>query len=365
VISLLDALARPFLGLLDPEDAHRLAIRALGIPPYVKRVRDDPRLAVRACDLHFPNPIGVAAGFDKHAEVWDALLRLGFGFVEVGTVTLRPQPGNPRPRVFRLAHDEGVINRLGFNSAGADIALRRLAAHTRSGGVVGINIGANKDSTDRSSDYVRLIEMFAPSVSYFCVNISSPNTPGLRDLQRGRALEELLAAVTGARMRAAERSLAPPVLVKIAPDLTLPDLDDLVEAARKHRVDGMIVANTTLARPRSLRDRDGAKQQGGLSGRPLFALSTRMLAETYVRVEGAFPLIGVGGIDSGEAAVAKIRAGALLIQLYTAFIFHGLRLLPTIKAELSRAVARAGCDSIAALVGTDAAALTAQSWPQQ
>ena len=363
MISLLEALARPLLGFLDPEDAHRLAIRALAIPPYVKLVQDDARLAVRAFGLNFPNPIGIAAGFDKHAEVADALLRLGFGFVEVGTVTLRPQPGNPRPRVFRLARDHAVINRLGFNSEGADVALRRLAARVRLGGIVGINIGANKDSADRARDYVRLIEMFAPVVSYFCVNISSPNTPGLRDLQRGRALDELLDAVTEARARAARPLGMTPVLVKIAPDLTLPELDDLVTAARKHRVDGMIVANTTLSRPRGMHDWHNAKQAGGLSGRPVFALSTRMLAETYVRTEGAFPLIGVGGIDSGETALAKIRAGALLLQLYTAFIFHGLRLLPSIKAELSQAMARESCESIAALVGVDAGALTAESWP--
>ncbi len=363
MISLLEALARPLLGFLDAEDAHRLAIRALAIPPYVKLVQDDARLTVRALGLNFPNPIGVAAGFDKHAEVPDALLRLGFGFVEVGTVTLRPQRGNPRPRVFRLARDHAVINRLGFNSEGADVALRRLAARVRLRGVVGINIGANKDSADRARDYVRLVEMFAPVVSYFCINISSPNTPGLRDLQRGRALDELLDAVTEARARAARPSGMTPVLVKIAPDLTLAELDDLVTAARKHRVDGMIVANTTLSRPRGMHDRHNAKQAGGLSGRPVFALSTRMLAETYVRVEGAFPLIGVGGIDSGQAALAKIRAGAVLVQLYTAFIFHGLRLLPTMKAELSQAVTRDGCENIQALVGTDAAALTAERWP--
>jgi dihydroorotate dehydrogenase len=360
VISLLEAFARPLLGLLDPEDAHRLAIRALGIPPHVKLVRDDRRLATRAFGLHFPNPVGMAAGFDKHAEVPDALLRLGFGFVEVGTVTLRPQRGNPRPRVFRLARDRAVINRLGFNSEGADAVLRRLGARAQRGSVVGINVGANKDSANRAGDYVRLVEMFASVVSYFCINISSPNTPGLRELQRAGVLDELLAAVMEARARTAA-SRATPVLIKIAPDLTLPELDDLVASARKHRIDGMIVTNTTLSRPSDLRERSAAKQPGGLSGKPLFALSTRMLAETYVRVERAFPLIGVGGIDSGAAALAKVRAGASLVQLYTAFIFHGLRLLASIKAELADALGRE--DSLDPLVGVDAAALTAERWP--
>jgi dihydroorotate dehydrogenase len=294
----------------------------------------------------------------------DPLLRLGFGFVEVGTVTLRPQGGNPRPRVFRLRADRAVINRLGFNSEGAELALRRLAARAHFGGIVGINIGANRDSADRAADYVHLIEMFAPVVSYFCINISSPNTPGLRELQRGRALDELLAAAMDARANAASRSGNTPVLVKIAPDLTLAELDDLVAAARKHRIDGMIVANTTLSRPLDLRECNTAKQTGGLSGRPLCALATRMLAETFVRVEGAFPLIGVGGIDSGAAALAKIRAGASLVQLYTAFIFQGLRLLPSIKSELSDALTREDCDSLEPLVGTDAAALTAEKWPR-
>jgi dihydroorotate dehydrogenase len=358
VISLLEAFARPLLGLLDPEDAHRLAIRALGIPPHVKLVRDDRRLATRAFGLHFPNPVGMAAGFDKHAEVPDALLRLGFGFVEVGTVTLHPQRGNPRPRVFRLARDRAVINRLGFNSEGADAVLRRLGARAQRGSVVGINVGANKDSANRAGDYVRLVEMFASVVSYFCINISSPNTPGLRELQRAGALDELLAAVMEARART---SRATPVLIKIAPDLSLTELDDLVASARKNRVDGMIVTNTTLSRSRDLCELTAAKESGGLSGKPLFALSTRMLAETHVRVERAFPLIGVGGIDSGAAALAKIRAGASLVQLYTAFIFHGLRLLASIKAELADALQRE--DSLDPLVGVDAAALTAERWP--
>jgi dihydroorotate dehydrogenase len=363
VIGLLDTIARPMLRMLDPEDAHRLAIHALRFPPFVKLVADDPRLAVRAFGLNFPNPIGMAAGFDKHAEVPDALLKLGFGFVEVGTVTPVAQRGNPRPRIFRLNRDQGVINRLGFNSEGADRVLRRLAARANGGGIVGVNIGANKDSSDRIADYVRLIETFAPVVSYFSLNISSPNTPGLRELQRAKVLDSLLARVVDARARMSREAGTTPVLVKIAPDLTLNELDDIVGAARRHRVDGMIVGNTTVARPRGLHDLATASEAGGLSGRPLFALATRMLAETYVRVEGAFPLIGVGGIDSGEAALAKIRAGACLIQLYSAIVFHGLRLVPAIKSDLTKALRGHGHRKIGELVGADAAAMTAEKWP--
>jgi dihydroorotate dehydrogenase len=363
VIGLLESLARPLLRMLDPEDAHRLAIQALKVPPFVKLVADDPRLAVRAFGLDFPNPIGMAAGFDKHGEVPDALLKLGFAFVEVGTVTPMPQSGNPRPRVFRLNRDQAVINRLGFHSDGAVAVRSRLAARAENGGIVGLNIGANRDSTDRIADYVRLIETLAPVASYFSVNISSPNTPGLRGLQQGEMLDSLLARVMEARTRVSRETGTIPLLIKIAPDLTLAELDGIVSAARKHRIDGMIVGNTTLARPPTLRERPIATEAGGLSGRPLFALATRMLAETYVRVEGAFPLIGVGGIDSGEAAVAKIRAGACLVELYSALVFHGLQLVATIKSELSDALRRGGWSRIDQLVGLDATKLTAQSWP--
>jgi dihydroorotate dehydrogenase len=363
VIGLLEPLVRPLLRLLDAETAHRLAIHALKFPPFVKLVADDPRLAVRAFGLNFPNPVGMAAGFDKHAEVPDALLRLGFGFVEVGTVTLRPQPGNPRPRVFRLHRDEALINRLGFNSEGAVVVLRRLAARVNEGGIVGINIGANKESADRIGDYVRLIDTFAPVVSYFAVNISSPNTPGLRDLQQAETFDELLVRVMEARARMSRAAGITPVLIKIAPDLTLGELDDIVGAARRHRVDGMIVGNTTVARAPTLHDRAAARQPGGLSGRPLFALATRVLAETYVRVEGAFPLIGVGGIDSGETALAKIRAGACLIELYSALVYHGLRLVAGIKSDLSSALLSGGYAAIDEIVGADAAAITAERWP--
>jgi dihydroorotate dehydrogenase len=364
VIGAFEHLARPLLAGLDPEDAHRLTIALLKFAPLPRAGEDDRQLGVRAFGLNFPNPVGMAAGFDKHAEVPDALLRLGLGFVEVGTITPQPQPGNPRPRVFRLEADAAVINRLGFNSQGADRALRRLARRAYKGGIVGVNIGANKNSSDRIGDYVRLIELFAPVTSYVTINVSSPNTPGLRDLQRASVLGELLARVIEARERAARNAGPTPLLLKIAPDLSLSELDDIVGVARASRVDGMIVGNTTVARPPSLRETERAKESGGLSGRPLFPLSTRMLAECFVRVENAFPLVGVGGIDSGAAALAKIRAGATLLQLYSALVFRGLALVGEIKAALIGVIAREGREGLSDLVGADAAAVTAEPWPQ-
>jgi dihydroorotate dehydrogenase len=363
VIRAFDALSLPVLRWLDPEDAHRLAIQGLRFLPPGKPQADDPKLAVRAFGLNFPNPIGMAAGFDKSAEVPDALLRLGFGFVEIGSVTPKPQSGNPRPRLFRLERDEAVINRMGFNNDGAETALRRLAARAQHGGIVGVNVGANKDSPDRVNDYVKLIETFAPVASYFTVNVSSPNTPGLRNLQEGALLDDLLARVIDARQRVRESAGDTPVLLKIAPDLSLAQLDDVVQVARSRRVDGMIVSNTTIARPSTLREEMRAKEQGGLSGRPLFRLSTRMVAETYVRVEGAFPLIGVGGVDSGGAALTKIRAGASLIQLYSSLVYKGLGLVDEIKRDLTSTLLRTGRDSLSEIVGSDAATLTAEAWP--
>jgi dihydroorotate dehydrogenase len=363
VIRAFDTFSLPLLRWFDPEDAHRLAIQGLRLLPPVRLRPDDPKLAVRAFGLNFPNPIGMAAGFDKNAEVPDAVLRLGFGFVEIGTVTPRPQAGNPRPRLFRLERDQAIINRLGFNNDGADAVLRRLAARARLGGIVGVNVGANKDSADRVGDYVRLIETFAPVASYFTVNVSSPNTPGLRNLQQASALDDLLAKVIDARERVRQNAGDTPVLLKIAPDLSLTDLDDVVHIARSRRVDGMIVANTTLARFATLRETARAKEQGGLSGRPLFRLSTRMVAETYVRAEGAFPLIGVGGIDSGGAALTRFRAGASLIQLYSPLIYKGLSLVEDIKRDLSSTLLRTGRESLSEIVGADAATITAEDWP--
>jgi dihydroorotate dehydrogenase len=363
VIRAFDAFSLPLLRWFDPEDAHRMAIQGLRLLPSVRSRPDDDKLAVRAFGLNFSNPIGMAAGFDKSAEVPDALLRLGFGFVEIGTVTPKPQAGNSRPRLFRLERDEAVINRMGFNNDGADAVLRRLAARAHLSGIVGVNIGANKDSADRVADYVTLIETFAPVASYFTVNVSSPNTPGLRNLQQSAALDDLLARVIDARERVRRNAGDSPVLLKIAPDLSLAELDDVVQIARSRRVDGMIVANTTIARPSSLREAGRAKEQGGLSGRPLFRLSTRMVAETYVRAEGAFTLIGVGGIDNGGAALTKIRAGASLIQLYSSLVYKGLGLVDDIKNDLAATLLRTGRDTLSEIVGADAATITAEDWP--
>jgi dihydroorotate dehydrogenase len=363
VIRAFDALTLPLLRRIDAEEAHRLAISGLRFLPQVRRRDDDPRLATRAFGLNFPNPVGLAAGFDKSAEVPDAMLRLGFGFVEIGTVTPKPQVGNQRPRLFRLAPDYGVINRMGFNNDGAEVVLRRLAARANHGGIIGVNVGANKDSADRTADYVKLVETFAPVASYFAVNVSSPNTPGLRNLQQAPALDNLLSRVIDARERSRAQAGDCPVLLKIAPDLSLIELDDVVQIARSRRVDGMIVANTTLMRPPNLRDAQRAIEQGGLSGRPLFKLSTRMLAETYVRVEGAFPLIGVGGIDSGGTALMKIRAGAALVQLYSSLVFKGLGLIEEIKRDLVSVLERTKHASLSEIIGADAAQITAEPWP--
>jgi dihydroorotate dehydrogenase len=363
VIGLFDRLSRPFLRALDPEDAHTLAVKALRYVPLAKSPPDAGELHVQAFGLNFPNPVGLAAGFDKNGQVPDALLRLGFGFVEVGTVTPRAQFGNPKPRLFRLDADQGVINRLGFNNDGAAAVHARLAARQNAEGILGVNIGANRDSVDRAADYARLVETFADVASYFTVNVSSPNTPGLRDLQQAKALDDLLARVLDSRERNRFRAGVTPVLLKIAPDVTLSDLDDIVGVARKRRVDGMIVGNTTVTRPTALRERERAREQGGLSGRPLFKLSTRMLAETFVRAEGAFPLIGAGGIDSGATAIAKIKAGATLLQLYTGMVYRGIGVVTEIKADLAAAIKRGYRNSLAAMIGNDAATITAESWP--
>ena len=354
--ALLD-LALPFARLLDPETAHSLAIRALSALPAQAAPADDSRLAVEMCGLRLPNPVGLAAGFDKEAEVPDAMLGAGFGFVEVGTITPRPQPGNARPRNFRLVEDRAIINRYGFNSGGHGPAKRRLEARRGRAGIVGVNVGANKDSTDRAADYVAGIEAFASLASYFTANVSSPNTPGLRDLQEERALDDLLGRMLEARDRAAPGI---PLMLKIAPDLALQHLDGVIQVARRRGIDGLIVSNTTIGRP-PLKSAH-RQETGGLSGRPLFPLSTRMLAESYVRVEGAFPLIGVGGIDSAETAIAKIEAGASAIQLYSALVYEGLGLVTRIKQGL-RAKLEAEKLTMTALTGRGAHALIEQPFP--
>lgn len=351
MMGLFDSFALPFLHGLDAERAHNVTVAALAALPLPPAQEDDPILAQNVFGLDFPNPVGMAAGFDKDARAPDPLLRLGFGFAEVGTLTPRPQAGNPRPRLFRLHADRGLINRFGFNNAGHEKAREKLLRRAAHGGVVGVNIGANKDSSDRAADYVAGVKCFADLASYFTVNISSPNTPGLRDLQQVGALDDLLARVMEARDEAAENLPRRPVLLKIAPDLALADLDGVVRVARERGVDGMIVANTTLSRPETLRD-DLQGETGGLSGAPLFALSTQMLAQTFTRVEKQFPLVGVGGVDSPEAAWAKIEAGATLIQLYSALVYEGLGLVARIKQGLAERLRARNLDGVGSAVGS-------------
>jgi dihydroorotate dehydrogenase len=341
------ALATPLLLRLPPEAAHRATIAALKYAPLPPKTASPPALAVAAFGLDFPNPIGMAAGFDKNAEVAGALLALGFGFVEVGTLTPRRQSGNPRPRLFRLARDGALINRMGFNNDGYDAARARLAARPARG-IVGVNIGPNRDAADRVADIALGVKTFAPYAAYFAVNVSSPNTPGLRDLQQRAAFDELAARVAEAREQAAARR---PLLVKIAPDLDLRGLDDVVEVCVKRGVDGLIVANTTIARPASLEGRDRG-EAGGLSGRPLFESSTRMLARAYLRSGGALGLIGGGGVETAETALAKIEAGATLVQVYTGLVYRGPALVGEILDGLALAVERRG--PLAAFVGTRA-----------
>jgi dihydroorotate dehydrogenase len=355
---------RWLLSLDDAERAHNLALYGLRFARILPRSqRDDPLLASQAFGLAFPNPIGVAAGLDKNAQAVDAVLHRGFGFAEVGTLTPRRQDGHEPPRVFRLLEDEAIINRFGFNNCGHEDALLRLLRRAHRPGIVGINIGANKDSLDRMADYVMGIEVFAPVASYFAVNISSPNTAGLRDLQEERAFDDLLARVLDARDRVSERVGRKPIILKIAPDLALEALDALVAVARRRKIDGMIVSNTTVSRPIQVRD-PLRLQTGGLSGCPLFNLSTRMLAETFVRVEGDFPLIGAGGIDSGKAAWQKIRAGATLLQLYTSLIYKGPPLLDDIKSELVELTRIGQYKNISDVVGCDADSRISEPWPE-
>lgn len=334
MIEILDALARPLLQKLDPETAHRLTIKALSLWPARAPQLDDPRLAVSAFGLQFPNPLGLAAGFDKDGEAVDAMLGMGFGFVEVGTVTPRPQPGNPRPRLFRLSKDEAVINRFGFNSSGHAAVRDRLARRQTKGGIVAVNLGANKDSSDRAADYVEGIHAFGGLAKIFVINVSSPNTPALRDLQQDQALDDLLARVLEVRDAIAAECGRKPIILKIAPDLSLGELDAIIRICRARRIDGLSISNTTISRPPALHDQVLAKETGGLSGRPLFTLSTRLLAQAYLRVERQFPLIGIGGIDSAATALAKIEAGASLIELYSALVFKGPRLISEIKSGL-------------------------------
>jgi dihydroorotate dehydrogenase len=351
-------IALPLLRHLPPETAHRATIRALslGLGPR-DREPDSPRLASRLWGRDFTNPIGLAAGFDKGAEVPDGMLALGFGFVEIGTVTPRPQAGNPKPRLFRLDEDQALINRLGFNSEGLAVAARRLEARRKQAtgiGPLGANIGRNRETGDEIEDYVACVRRLAPLVDYLAVNISSPNTPGLRELQRKSAVARLMEALLAARALAAPRD-PPPLLLKIAPDLSAWERVDLAAAALSSGVDGLIVGNTTVARPDTLRSPQ-AHEPGGLSGRPLFDPSTALVAEMARLTGGKIPIVGVGGIASGADAYAKIRAGACLVQLYTALVYRGPGLVRRIKHELDALLAHDGFAHLAQAVGSPAPA---------
>ena len=332
---------RPLLFTLDPERAHALTLAGLRTGLLPAAAPDDPILRTTLAGLDLPNPVGLAAGFDKDVGVPDAMLRLGFGFVEAGTVTPRAQAGNPRPRIFRLPGQQAVINRLGFNNQGLEAALVRLRARSGRPGIVGVNLGANKDADDRIADYVTGVRAAASLASYLTVNISSPNTPGLRALQDRAALADLVAAVMAARGR-----IATPVFVKVAPDLMPGEIDDIARVAIDGGIDGLIVSNTTLSR-----DGVGSTEAGGLSGAPLFERSTAVLRAMRSATGAALPLIGVGGIGSGADAYAKLGAGASAVQLYTALIYHGPALVGRIKAELAALLRRDGFASVAAAVG--------------
>ncbi|WP_127088802.1 quinone-dependent dihydroorotate dehydrogenase [Aquabacter cavernae] len=347
------ALARPALSFISPETAHGLAISALkaGIVPGFSEP-DDPVLRTSLWGRDFPNPIGLAAGFDKHAEAVDALLLLGFGFVEAGSVTPRAQPGNPKPRLFRLDEDEAVINRFGFNSQGLEPFVARLSKRTRRG-IVGANLGKNKLTEDAAEDYVAGITATAPHADYLVCNLSSPNTPGLRALQARAAMQDLVARAIAARNAAVpEPAKRPPLLVKIAPDLDDAALEDVCAVALATGVDGIILGNTTISRPAGLRS-SHKEEAGGLSGRPLFALSTERLGALARLLGGRLPLIGCGGVASGADAYAKVRAGAHLVQVYSAMVFHGPGLVRDIKRDLAARLKADGFRSLTEAVGAD------------
>jgi dihydroorotate dehydrogenase len=358
VIGAVYAALAPLLRALDPETAHGLTIRALRLVPPGAAPADDPVLATTVWGRRFPNPVGLAAGFDKQAEALPALTRLGFGFVEAGGVTPRPQPGNPRPRVFRLAEDGAVINRYGFNSVGLDTFARRFAAFRAKGPVaapVGVNLGKNKDSADAAADFAAGARRLAPLADFLVVNVSSPNTPGLRALQGRAELAAIAEAVRGA-MRGAMReagAAVPPLLVKIAPDLAEADLADVAALALAGAFDGVVVSNTTIARPEKLASRHRG-EAGGLSGRPLKPLALAALRAMRRLTGGRVPLVGCGGIASGADAYERIRAGAALVQLYTALVYAGPGLVARIKRDLAALLRRDGFASVADAAAPDA-----------
>ncbi len=343
-------LMRPAIFALDSETGHRLALSALKALPQRAIAAAGP-LAVEVAGLVFPNPVGVAAGFDKDAEVPDALLGLGFGFTEVGSITPLPQEGNPKPRLFRLVEDEAVINRMGFNNGGAEAALARLRARAGRPGIVAVNIGANKDSADRIADYAVMAGRMAAHASYLCVNVSSPNTPGLRALQDEGALTALIEAVIAARDEAMGDAARPPVFLKVAPDLEPADIDAIARIALDKRLGALVVSNTTISRP-TLRSHH-AGETGGLSGAPLRDLATQRLRDFRKATGGAIPLVGVGGIATADHAWERIRAGASLVQLYSAMVYEGPGLGARIARGLEGLMRRDGFASIAEAVGSE------------
>ncbi len=344
--------AWPVVRLLDPETAHTLAVRALksGVVPPSCRF-DDAALRTTVWGREFPNPVGLAAGFDKNAEIPDAMLAQGFGFTEIGTVTPRSQPGNARPRMFRLVEDRALVNRMGFNNEGLDAVATRLQARPRRG-IVGANLGKNKDTEDAAADYETGAARLAPLSDYLVINVSSPNTPGLRALQGRDQLAALVTRTRAALDGAVPQGTRPPLLLKIAPDLAWEDLDDIAAVALAGMLDGLIVSNTTIARPKWLRS-PHARETGGLSGAPLFEPSTAMLRRMYELTDGKLPLVGAGGIGSGSEAYAKIRAGASLVQFYSAMVYEGPGLVGRINRELCGLLKRDGFTAIAQAVGAD------------
>jgi len=343
--------AGPIMRLLEPETAHGLAIKALkcGLLPKAKPL-NEPVLASTLWGLNFVNPIGLAAGFDKNGEVPDAMLTQGFGFSEVGSVTPQPQPGNPKPRSFRLLEDKAIINRMGFNNDGLDVVTERLSARARKG-IVGANLGKNKNQEDAVADYVAGTKALAGLSDYLVINVSSPNTPGLRALQNKDQLAELLHAVLVARNETVEKGKAP-LLLKVAPDLTDEDKTDIVAVAIETGIDGMIVSNTTIERPDSLKS-EHKGEGGGLSGQPLFEASSLVLREIATQVDGRFPLIGVGGISNADQAYEKIRNGASLVQLYSALIYGGFELVSEINKGLAERLKADGFKNISEAVGAN------------
>ena len=353
MLSLLSSAALPLLRRLDPERAHMLALRALAWDLAPGRGGNDhPALGINALGRHFSNPIGLAAGFDKNAAAGPAILRLGFGFVETGSVTPRPQSGNPKPRLFRLTEDRGVINRLGFNNLGLAVYVRNLARLSDRTVPLGANVGINKEGADPVRDYPALIEAVSPLVDYAVINVSSPNTPGLRDLQTEAQLRSILQAVGTVANR-------PPILVKVAPDLSADGLASVVETCIEQDVPGLIVGNTTISRPPGLLSHH-AQEAGGLSGLPLQKLATAMLARAYILARGRLVLVGTGGVFTGQDVLTKIQAGASLVQLYSSFAYHGPALIPRLKTELLAALRDARFSSVQDAVGTEAQELAEQ-----